>query len=615
MDNDEINQEVYLLKCGYIAQFIIFALILLIHLMAIFKMFWFSEALYAVFIYLLILIVIILLFPLFPLLFIYLKRLSLEVAQITKTITLVIILITLALGIITCILMWTTIIKSNNFYENCPYHYTSRDIQKYLNQKNGINCDKRMCLYDKKVDSEVLPYYYICSYNSKNEYKNKITEYSRINDNNKKINSKTYITCDYFDQDKYTIKDEIIQTYIKACKNNNLFYLCNRFEKPAEQSINSINNSDNCPDDIYNVLMYVFGILAILIDVLISYVPLSIEYYLYKKLIYIFNLPPVMNNNDIALNNNHTANSSKNDNNRNNEQNNSQVNYVKEPTEIIIVERDSCNDENDNDNIIIARNKRKNSKDFNINDSIAGNKNHLEKSVSKNEDKEDEDEKIIFSNKEKLENKFNEAEKEKNINSITNYNDYNIPITKKSDKNKMAILNIADPQNELNHETSDNLKNDEMVIVNNDLNGNNLLKNSLINITSRGERKIKITDNNRNDLINSNLNKISVMNSQLITNGNIDISIEQSKLFFSKNTALKNSTIISIENKKDKNKYVTISKDAKPNDIKSENEQSINIYINRFKKNNTLIESSDRRSLVLKSKEKDSIEREDEKEE
>ena len=635
MENDDnfVKQEISLLKCGYISHFIVFILILLIHVIGILKLFWFSEPFYAIYGFLLIFIILILLFPSIPLIFVHLKKISLNLFKKMKTISLVIIFISLITGVLSCIFVWTTVINSKNFYENCPYHYTSKNIEKYLNQQKKLDCNKRMCIYDKKIDSNILPYNYICSFNSMKEYKNKNTMYIRTNDKNQKIYSDEYMTCDYLNNDKYKIENEIIKNYTETCGSNIVFYLCNLFEKPNDKSINSVNNKDTCPDSFYSVLMYLLGIFSILIDVLIAYVPLSIEYYIYRRLIDLLSLPRlgVINNEAVGIN--RTANSSENNNdNQNNGENNSQSNYVKQPTEIIIVEQDSLKDQNDD--IIIASDIRKNSKDFKIN-SIYSNGNHLDKSNNKN-DEEDED--VIFANKNNLVIGLKEKKNEKDNNSVVTNNDNNILPEKKLNENKSALLNVipkkrqlrlVDFPDDINNENCENLENKEMSDGDNILkNNNNNIKNSVITINTINTKRIKNSNNIYNNIFNSNLNKNSVMNSQLITDDNINVSIAKSKLVLSKNPELKNSEFISIIKDKNKDKHITGTNTINSNDIKSENEniaQSMNVYNNRNKvniennveknqisKDNDLIVSSERGSLILKSKE-DEEGKEDEK--
>ena len=629
MNNNQIKKEATLLKCGYFAHLIIFALIIFIHVIGIIKMFWFSKSLYAFFKYLLILIVIIFLFPLIPLIFIFLKKLSLDLSQRMKIVSIAMILISLVVGIITCILIWTAVIDSKDFYENCPYHYTSSNIENYINQKKSIDCNKRICLYDKTIDSDILPYKYICSYNSMKEYKNKNIMYSRFNEKNLKIFSDTFIICDYLSEYKYKIKNEIVKTYVETCELESVFYLCDRFEKTTV--INSINNSDNCPDNIYNTLIYLLGVFSIIFDVLISYVPLAIEYFLYKKLIYLFGLLDNggINNNELVVIN-RTANTSENNNNnnQNNNENNSQINYIKEPTEIIIVEHDNCDD------------NKKNSKDFNINNSINNNKNNLNNSIKKNDEEDEEEEKIVFHNEENLNSEFGDKVNENNINIKKNNNDNNTLTVKQSSESKSVLLNrnpkkrllrLVDFPIKLNHENCNNLEKDKIVNVKNNLKNNNIPINSLIKINSNKEKKINNNDINFNNLINSDFLKNSVENSQLITSEIINISIPKAKLHLSGNNPLKKDENESkkIENHNDR--YATIANNINSDDIKNEEEQQIKLSINIFSgrnkkyiaddikkdknenfKGNELVMSSD--NFVLKSKGEDSM-KEDEKEE
>ena len=517
MDRIEIYQEIRSMQIAYIFHFVFYIILGIEHILMILNIFWDNNNHIKIFISCAIIDIIILFYPIIPLVLMYRIILRKKLTKAFKYISLIIILISFAIGIVINISFWFNLKATTDFSKECPYNLN--DIEHFLNEeKISERCQKRRCVLESINELEGYPYNYICNYNSQNEFEIDPTkQYPAKSSDGSIYYLKYFIQCEKktFIEELITDKNNLdehneIYIYLQKCWNNNDiqgFYLCQRYEYP-----NTFNIKDNynCPKDNYNVILYLCGIFLIILDIIFAFIPWSLDYKTYSKLVLFDN----NENENLGLDNNEqqrerhneTNTSSHNQNlnnaegnndqdgNGNNNQNNNLANenngrdnendFIHQPTETIIIGKNNSsnfksgdrlnsglNSNNSKSNVINGKNKRKNKNGKeNIDSMISKSESH--NMISKTSEKEDEseDSKIKDNNRlilNKNGDKNNEID-DINFNNNIKYDEYkNNDDEDEKDEDKKVKFNCLIKNQNININKNKNAlnKNKKKIIV------------------------------------------------------------------------------------------------------------------------------------------------------
>lgn len=324
----DCNNHINLLRITYLFQFLLLIIIALINMFYKNSIIWVSYSINIIFIILVILLFIITLSPLVFFIIIFFKKtykIFFTLYKIESGITILSIIISLALTII----FYLTDKDYYFFYRDCPYNYNLEKIGRIFNDSNTNNnldinekCFNKRCI-EQNIDNDIG---YICNYNSKIDFLNE-----------------ELINCEIFNSN-YIFESKIMNIYFNKCNSIVDFYLCKRYETPIKFTIDT---NYVCPlEDTKSIT------LEIIIDIINFIIPIIIyitQFIFYKKI-----LKSIVSMNihrHRGENENGTVDTSKKA-----EINKNSKSFVKEPTDIIIVENESKK----GDDIIQIINKEKN---------------------------------------------------------------------------------------------------------------------------------------------------------------------------------------------------------------------------------------------------------------
>ena len=585
MDRIEIYQEISSMQIAYIFHFVFYIIIGIEHFLIILKIFWQVKIYKKIFISFSIIDLIILFYPIIPLILMYRIILKKNLTTIFKYISLFITILSIIIGLILNIFFWFNLTATTNFFRECPYNLN--DIGLFSKEENPPeNCSKRRCILETiNNDLEGYQYKYICNYNSQNEFEiEPDKQYPYKSSDNSFYNLNINIQCEvktsidelFIDKNNINEQNEIY-IYLQKCWNNNFheFYSCQRYES---HEIFNINENYDCPKINYNIILYLFGIFLIILDIIFAFIPWSLDYKSYSRILSLVNNENDNQNSNLELENNDSnnqqrrrrnnetntssnnpnLNSVQNSNNQNGNGNNYQNNnlgnenniinnendYINQPTETIIIAKDKKASFNNSSNIKSYRlNSGENSKNNNsksINNNKLKNKNRKknysnnvgsmisktesQNMISRTSEKENESEDSNILNKKQLIlNKVKKNNNNKNNNEIDDIN-FNNDIRYDEYKNNEE----EDEKDSENKKVQDNciIKNRNIIqnknLLNNNNNKNNLLGNvekekiDNINIKETKNEMKKIDQNNLNGGSEKNKNKDNFENVQTI---------------------------------------------------------------------------------------------------
>ena len=561
MDRIEIYQEIRSLQITYSIHFVFYLILGLEHIIIILKIFWYNKIHLKLFISISIIDVIFLFYPIIPLILMYRIILKKNLTKKFKLISLILIILSLLFGILISIFFWLNLKSTTNFSKECPYNLN--DIKLFLNDDfDSDQCTKRRCILESiNNNAEGYPFNYICNYNSQNEFEiDPNTQYPIKAEDGSIYYLKYSVRCeiktsiDDLLTDKTNKNNENeIYIYLQKCWDNSYnknFYLCQRYELPQKFDI---DEKYICPKDNYNVILYLSGVFLIILDIILSFIPWSLDYKSYSRIISFDENESENgevnneNNNDERRRHNETNTSSnnpnlnsrernnenennqnENNNNQNSERNNDNE-FIQQPTETIIIARDritvvnSSNIRSDRLNSglksnNISKSNINNSKN-NFNNENERNKENNEKSnslISKNESENmisnsSENHNIyennnnnfklntIKINKNEDDIKFNNNIKYDEINSNKNIEeDEKDEEDKKSQNNYLTKNNNIEINNKIiNLKKQDSIKNERnIILLNNKDKENNLIK-STNSIKTTVEKKGNIESNKK----------------------------------------------------------------------------------------------------------------------
>ena len=377
MDRIEVYDEIRSMQITYSFHFILYLVLGVEHILMVLKLFWNKDKFMKVFISISAVDLILLIYPIFPLIYMYRIIVKKKLIYIFKILSFVLIIVSLIFGIIINIFFWLNLKSTTSFSRECPYNL--KDLKLFKEEVDSSErCGKRRCVIESIDNSgRGYPYNYICNYNSGNEFElDPNQQYKIIDEYGNDQYLKYYVSCEKKDSIDTLIKDEInkqdkseINIYLQKCWNNDdiqNFYICQRYELPTKFDI---DEDYNCPKENYNIILYLSGIFLIVLDIILAFIPWSLDYKSYSKILSIINEEEnieIENNNgeqrqrhnetNTSSNNRNINNSERNNNNNENENiNNSENNrnrnsdnfernneneFIHQPTETIIIAKD-----------------------------------------------------------------------------------------------------------------------------------------------------------------------------------------------------------------------------------------------------------------------------------
>lgn len=548
MDRIEIYQEIRSMQITYSFHFVFYIILLIEHILMFLKLFWNNNTHLKIFILCSVVDFIFLFYPIIPLILMYRIILKKNLTRIFKTISLILIILSLFFGLLINIFFWINLNSTKNFFRECPFNLD--DINKFVNNEDSSDsCGKRRCLLESiNNEYEGYPYNYICNYNSQEEFEiDPYTQYPVTSNDGSIHYLKYFIQCQQKNSinelfiNKNNINDKNgIYIYLQKCWNNidiNGFYLCQRYELPNKFDV---DENYNCPPNRYIVYLYLGGIFLIILDIIIAFILWSLDYKSYSRIILFENNEDenaeinVNNNNEQQRRHNETNTSSnnrkggdRNNQNENGNENNNQNNnigsenferneYIHQPTETIIIVKDKKTINNSSNIKSSDRlNSGLNSED--VSKSNVNNSNNIKRKNKKGKENiigslisQSESQNMIS----KTSEKENESEDSKSIGKK------NIVLTKNNFINdKEKIFNDNEDINFNNNIKYDDYHNnndeDEKEVENKKEQNNCLIRNKNINLnlnnnivnnkkqeTSKNRPKIKIvlTNDERNNI-------------------------------------------------------------------------------------------------------------------
>lgn len=293
-ENKEENENYKKLKSHYLLHIIIFIIILSTHILIYFKVYWIKQIIGLLFIYFSLIEILYILIPGISLILLRLrKQFKLEHLEILKKISILFLIISIAIGIFFSILVIINTIYGKVFRKECPFNLEEKFIssfsESFKEEKDNElkdKCQERICLFYDYKENDKYPYKYLCNYNSEKDFGEKLgNPYVRILSNGTELKTYSQIKCNIFGQffiyDYNVQNNEIINQFLDICYYLGDFYSCERFEEPKKYDISKL---DECPGENYIFILGILCAYIITADIIISFIPWSIENKSYNSL-------------------------------------------------------------------------------------------------------------------------------------------------------------------------------------------------------------------------------------------------------------------------------------------------------------------------------------------
>ena len=293
MDQNIEQEEIRPLLFNYIFHIILFILYLVLHLIVNAKLFWVIDSLGVIFLVFSYFHILYFTFPIYPLIIILKKKFNKKNFFLLKILTLILIIIVEAFGLILSVVFLINTIKSKAFYKECPFYLSIDHLKEVFgpdfSNKAKSKCDKRRCVFDRENLNEQYPFYYLCNYDPTDEFDEDET-YTRINENGDKISANKQLICTSVanNYNLLSFSHSELYSYLDLCWKYADFYRCKRFNKPEEDY--DLDLDTECPDETYLILVFILCVLLIILDIIIAFLPWGLEYLTFKKLLIILGI-------------------------------------------------------------------------------------------------------------------------------------------------------------------------------------------------------------------------------------------------------------------------------------------------------------------------------------
>ena len=352
MDHQTEQEEIKPLIFNYIFHFVLFVLILTMHLIMHDRIYWLFSSIKVLYLLGAYLNIIYAIFPIYPFIIICLRKYKKNQFQLLKKFTFILLIATIVFGLIVSIAILINLLNTKVFCRECPFNLSSDHLNAVLGKYYGKHntdkkiknlCKSRRCVFDREEPAQDFPYYYLCNYDPRDEFDfGEI--YKRKRPDGTQLSSSSQLKCEYitsYHQTIYFQKSEL-HSYLDLCYQESYFFLCQRFIQPEKYYDLDLDLS--CPETNYLLLMIIFTVLVILIDIIISILPWTIEFISFKRIIAILSIDRIKVN---------SANSTE----KSSHISNNDLSFKKEKTPILIIPlNDEINininnkDENNNNN-------------------------------------------------------------------------------------------------------------------------------------------------------------------------------------------------------------------------------------------------------------------------
>ena len=350
--NQEVEQkEIKPLIYKYMFHVILFILYYVLHLIMYSKLYWIVKIIGTLFQICSYFIILYFAFPLLPLIIIMMRNYKKNIIAILKTMTFILLIITILFGLILFILFVINIKHSKEFCRECPFYLNTNHLRSISNSHDLKNeCTSRRCVIDQEDLDQKFPFLYLCNYNPTKEFDDG-KKYKRKLSNGTYIISDKQLICDSFtiNYNKLYFSHLELNSYIDSCNLYTDFYICERFNKPEKKY--NIKLKEKCPDNKYLILIYILCTLIFIFDVIIGILPWILEYRAFKKILIMLNTIIIIPQNS----KNSTAKSSVISKNENEES------FKKEETPVIMTSVADINNErkiNQDDELVLKIQRR-----------------------------------------------------------------------------------------------------------------------------------------------------------------------------------------------------------------------------------------------------------------
>ena len=357
IDYEELKSETKILKVLYILHMIMYILIIFSHILLFLRTLWLSYIIMVVFFLCSLLFLTGLIIPFIFVIYLVIKKIN---KKLIKTFIIISKILFFFCIINTAIIITIIFLNSKSmyyFYEDCPFNFYSSDMSEVFNNYtlSDVNiqykqCNNRRCLFSNPDNNTLDDFYYnyICNF------------YTKKQDD---------FNCSILDTVSDKISEEI-QSYVNFCQYNTTFYKC---LKSSGYYFYNITADYSCPDKSDVIFGYLIGFFFFIIDILGASTTWLMEYYSYKKIILILSGVRVRSrfqpnnpsqnetNNTSKIEERNEQNNNRNDQeNQNNNQNENQneESFVKQETEIMIIDNGNNINNDNNLNMIINKEQK-----------------------------------------------------------------------------------------------------------------------------------------------------------------------------------------------------------------------------------------------------------------
>ena len=310
---EESNNNLHLavvyrnLKCSLIIHIWLFVFVTLLNIIIYIKIYFLHLIYNIIYIIIIVIFSILVFIPVYPLLLlIKQKKLLPHQAKLWKTLSLIITVCIIIIGILINLIIILGIYDLFKFYKDCPYNFSYKDISnifkinfnedknKNMSYSYSDKCNDYRCLLIHENNDNSTSLIYLCNFDSSydfEKFEDKIYN-AFFSVNVKQQNNQ--VKCKYFNEDRFDntnifeqINQEdlyIIKSYYKICSSVDDFYECNRIEKPKEYNI---DYNFSCPTIYDNIMILFLGFISLIFNFLIS---MTINIFEFFKFKYIYEL-------------------------------------------------------------------------------------------------------------------------------------------------------------------------------------------------------------------------------------------------------------------------------------------------------------------------------------
>ena len=315
--------EIKSFRNKYIFHLVICSILIIFNFILLSKIIWIKNLFYILYLAFSYFSILYFIIPVLSLFLALLKKLNKKNIPKLRLFCFIFCVLAITIGLFLSIILMINTIEFPEFFRECPFNMKIKDIN------NKSFCNNRICILNYENKENIYRYEYLCNlepskyFDEKGPFKRSINESFNIQ-------SDYQIECEKYDDiNNYIIKNDIINRYINLCFPQKDLYICKRFNKPKYFKI---KENYKCPEDNYSNNLYIFCVLNIFINLVLSFIPWRIEIVSYDKIIL-----PLRRINRVSNSLNSTIDNSKID------EESKKESFKKVPTQVIIISNNSIN--------------------------------------------------------------------------------------------------------------------------------------------------------------------------------------------------------------------------------------------------------------------------------